>query len=132
MYFMAFLLILLVLHQITSLMTVLSQGDILTKAVRSPLSIQILFHLAWIVVSGVTLFRVSRRSPWANTQAVGILIGFAAHNLLWMLIWAQADYDRGRGLLWGLLLGVIGGAGFMLWWRTRCNSGMRENGESKS
>lgn len=130
--FAAFLLILLVLHQITSLMTVLSQGDILTKAVRSPLSIQILFHLAWIVIGSAALFRLGRRSPWANPRAVGILIGFAAYNLLWMLIWAQADYDRGRGLLWGLLLGVIGGAGLMLWWQTRRNLGTRENGESKS
>jgi len=113
-------------------MTVLSQADILMQAVQASPLIQVVLALAWMLVSGAALMRLWRRSPWASPQAVGILWGFAAYSLLRVLLTARADYDRGRGLLWGLLLGVIGITGAILWGRTRSNSGIGIQGESKS
>ena len=129
-----FFLILLCLHQITSAVTVLQQADIdiLRQATQPAPSLQALLSLVWVVVSGVGLLRLWRRSLWASTQAVGILLGFAAYSLLRLLLWAQADYDRGRGPLWVVLLCMIGVASLTLYWRTRGNSGMGMNGESKS
>lgn len=132
MYLLSLLLILLCLHQITSVVTVLPQLDILMQAVQPSLSIQIAVSLAWAIGSGTALLRLWRRSPWASAQAVGILLGFAAYSLLRLLLGARADYDRGRGLLWGILLGVIGVVSVVLWWRIRSNSGMGIDGESKS
>lgn len=126
------LLILLCLHQITSAVTVLQQADILRQATQPLPLIQVALNCAWAGVSGLTLLRLKWRSPWAKPQAVGILIGFAVYSLLRLLVWTQADYDRGRGMLWCLLLGVIGGAGMMLWWQARHDLGTRDNGESKN
>src|SRR5688500_2429237 len=127
-------LILLCLHQITSAITVLQQADIdiLRQATQPPPSIQALLSLLWTVTGAIALLRLWRRSPWASAQAIGILLGFAAYSLLRLLLWAQADYDLGRRLLWGVLLGVIGVASVTLYWRARGNSGMGMNGESKS
>jgi hypothetical protein len=127
-------LILLCLHQITSAGTVLQQADIdiLGQATQPPPSIQALLSLLWTITGGIALLRLWRRSPWASAQAVGILLGFAAYSLLRLLLWSRADYDRGRGLVWGILLGVIGVASLMLYWRTRSNFRDGMNGESKS
>jgi hypothetical protein len=132
--FITFFLILLCLHQITSAVTVLQQADIdiLRQAMQPPPSIQALLSLVWTIAGGIALLRLWRRSPWASAQAVGILLAFAAYSLLRLLVWARADYDRGRGLLWGILLSVIGVASVMLYRRARNNSGMGINGESKS
>jgi len=123
MYLIAFFLILLGLHQITSAVTVLQQADIdiLRQAMQPSPAIQALLGLAWVGASGVGLLRLWRRSPWASTQAVGILLGFAAYSLLKLLLWARADYDRGRGPLWAVLLCMIGVASLMVYWRTRSN-----------
>ena len=130
----AFFLILLGLHQITSAVTVLQQADIdiLRQAMQPLPALQVVLSLVWTVVSSVGLLRLWRRSPWASVQAVGILLAFAAYSLLRLLLWARADYDRSRGPLWGVLLGMIGVASLTLYWRTRSNSGMGMNGESKS
>jgi hypothetical protein len=129
-----FFLILLGLHQITSAITVLQQADIdiLRQAVQPAPPIQALLSLGWAVICGSALFRLWRRSPWASAQAVGILLAFAAYSLLRLLFGAQADYDRGRQSLWGVLLAMIGVASLILYRRTRSNSGMGMNGESKS
>lgn len=131
----AFFLILLCLHQITSAVTVLQQADIdiLRQATQPPPSIQALLSLLWTITGGIALLRLlGRRSPWASAQAVGILLGFAAYSLFRLLLWSQADYDRGRGLVWGVLLGVIGVASVMVYRRTRSNFRDRMNSESKS
>ena len=129
-----FFLILLCLHQITSAVTVLQQADIdiLRQATQPTPSLQALLSLGWTVIGGFALFRLWRRSPWASAQAVGILLAFAAYSLLRLLLWARADYDRSRGPLWGVLLGVIGVASLTLYWRTRSNFRDGMNGESKS
>lgn len=134
MYLITLFLILLCLHQITLALTVLQQADIdiLRQAIQPSPSIQALLSLLWTITGAIALLRLWRRSPWARAQAIGILLAFAAYNLIRMLLWARADYDQGRGLLWAVLLGVIGVASVRLFRQARRNSGMGMNGESKS
>lgn len=89
--------------QIISVFWVLMQTDISTGSaplrsmtLSGSLIADGLFGIAWVIASIIVMIRLARRRPYAAAAAGWLLVGLVGYGLLRLVLFAQADYDRGR------------------------------------
>lgn len=79
------------------------------------------FALFWAITLGALAIGLARRRRWAARWSLVILSNYGAFGVLWLVIYARSDYDRGRiafqAALTALLLALA--AGVLRWRRVR-------------
>jgi hypothetical protein len=81
------------------------------------------FGIALLIVA----WGLYRQRAWAIQQFWGIIAAYLAFSWVWLAIYAQADFDRGRLAFSSVTSGVLVG---LLWWlRLRLRKIFGENHE---
>lgn len=71
-----------------------------------PATLRIVIAGGWTIALAVLLFRLIRHDPKALHWTAPILTLYALTGLVWLLLFARADYDRGR-IGFQLVLAVV-------------------------
>jgi hypothetical protein len=79
------------------------------------------FALIWAVVLGALAVGLARRRAWARRWILIILSNYGAFGVLWLVIYARSDFDRGRIAFQAALtaLLIVLAAWMMRWRRVR-------------
>jgi hypothetical protein len=94
-----------ILILLTALLTVVQFGaavralqvpDALASNITLPLPLEGIASLLWAVISLVVMVLLWRRERRARLFAAWLAVGFSIYSLLRLLLFSQADYDRGR------------------------------------
>jgi len=79
------------------------------------------FALIWTMALGALAVGLARRRAWARRWILIILSNYGAFGVLWLVIYARSDFDRGRiafqAALTALLIALA--AWVMRWRRVR-------------
>lgn len=96
-------------------------GDYRALGVSYPPLLRAGFALAWAAALGWLALGLARRRRWARRWSLVILSNYGAFGVLWLVIYARSDYDRGRigfqAILTALLLALL--AWSLRWRRIR-------------
>ncbi len=88
------------------------------------------FALIWAAALGALAVGLARRRAWARRWILVILSNYGAFGVLWLVIYARSDYDRGRiafqAALTALLLAL---AAWALRWRRVRRAFQTQHGE---
>ncbi len=86
--------------------------------VSYPPELRALLAMAWCALLAALAVGLFRRKRWARRWILVILSNYGAFGVLWLVIFAQSDYSRGRigfqAALTALLLVILA---WMLRWR---------------
>lgn len=96
--------VILALFQIISAVNVLQLPAGLAADVAFPPILQAIFAMIWALLFTLTIVRVVRGKRYRLGYSGLLLLGFIAYSAGRLLIFAQADYDRGR---WPVLLVIV-------------------------
>lgn len=88
------------------------------------------FALIWAAALGALAVGLARRRRWAARWSLVVLSNYGAFGVLWLVIYARSDYDRGRiafqAALTALLLAL---AAWVLRWRRVRRAFQTQHGE---
>lgn len=87
---------LLAVVQIGATVRALQVPDALAAKVSLPLPLEAVAGLLWALLSLVVLALLWRRVRRARLYAAWLAVGFSIYSLIRLLLFSQADYDRGR------------------------------------
>lgn len=87
---------LLALFQGGAALRVLHIAPDLTAQIALSLPLEFVVSLLWTGTAALTARALWLRRPAAERQARALLAGFVGYSLLRLILFAQADYDRGR------------------------------------
>jgi hypothetical protein len=86
----------LALFQLGAAVRVLQVPDTLAAQVKLPFPLEFIASLLWALAAvGVFVLLWARRKD-AKLYAAWLAVGFSIYSLLRLLLFSQADYDRGR------------------------------------
>src|SRR5690242_9117258 len=125
-----FLTLLLALFQITNALTVLQLPDMITKRQILPVWLSVGLSLAWAVVFGLSAVHLCRRGLNAVRYANWLIAAFIGYSWLRLVIFTQADYDRGRLPFLSVL--CLLGLGLLVWRIGRSGQQSHSSGERLS
>jgi hypothetical protein len=96
-------------------------GDYRALGVSYPPLLRAGLALIWSAVLLATGAGLWNRHPWARRWLVVVLSNYGAFGVLWMIVFARADFARGRiafqAVVTALLVGLV--AWIMRWGRIR-------------
>lgn len=95
-YWLMTLLGILLLFQLSAAARALQVPPELAVQVSLPMPLQFVAGILWAVASLVILVRLWQRRPGSAQIAGWLIIAFCIYSLLRLLLFTQADYDRGR------------------------------------
>jgi hypothetical protein len=87
---------LLALFQAGAAFQVLHIPGTLAAQISLSLPLEFTASLLWAFLAGVDCIQLWRRRAGAQKNTVWLLIAFMIYTLLRLILFAQADYDRGR------------------------------------
>jgi len=87
---------LLALVQLGAAVRGLNVPDALADRISLPLPLEFVAGVLWALVSLGVLALLWRRERRARLYAAWLAVGFSIYSLLRLLLFSQADYDRGR------------------------------------
>jgi hypothetical protein len=87
---------LLAVIQVGAALRALTIPDELATRISLPVPLEFIAGLLWALLSLTVLYLLWRRERRALLYAAWLAIGFSIYSLLRLLLFSQADYDRGR------------------------------------
>jgi len=84
------------LYQIIFSLRVLQQHGTLDITSRVPPAIEAGISLIWGVVFVILVLGLLQRRLWAGRWVSWLIVGFISYKAIYIVLFAQADYDRGR------------------------------------
>jgi len=87
---------LLALVQFGAALRALSVPDELAARISLPVPLDFVAGLLWALLSLMALALLWRRERRARLYAAWLAVGFSTYSLLRLLLFSQAEYDRGR------------------------------------
>ena len=88
--------VLLALFQFGAAIRALQIPDALAAQISLPVPLEFIASLLWALLALVVLVTLWRRERRARLYAAWLAVGFSIYSLLRLLLFSQADYDRGR------------------------------------
>jgi hypothetical protein len=79
----------------------------LAAQISIPLPLEFITSGLWACLAAIVTIGLWQRRRGVEKKAVGLLIAFMIYSLLRLIVFARADYDRGRLVFLTLLLIVI-------------------------
>jgi hypothetical protein len=125
--FLIFLTLLLALFQITNALTVLQLPETITNRLSLPVWFNVGLSGAWALAFGFSAVHLCRRGINAVRYANWLIVAFIGYSWLRLVIFAQADYDRGRLPFLSVL--VLLGLVLLVWRITRTGQQHHSSGE---
>ncbi len=86
----------LLLFQISAAVRALQVPSELAAQISLPMPLQFVAGMLWAVAALVVVAGLWQRKPGSGRTAGWLLVGFSIYSLLRLLLFTQADYDRGR------------------------------------
>jgi hypothetical protein len=82
--------------QVGAALRALTMPDELAARISLPIPLEFIAGLLWAFLALIVLYLLWRRERRARLYAAWLAIGFSIYSLLRLLLFSQADYDRGR------------------------------------
>lgn len=95
------------LYQIIFALRVLQQNGTLSITGRVPPAIEASISLIWGVVFAILVLGLLQRRLWARRWVSWLIVGFISYKAIYIVLFAQADYDRGRVPFLLVMTGII-------------------------
>jgi len=87
---------LLALFQIGAAVRALQIPDALAAKISLPVPLEFIASLLWALLALTVLVTLWQRERRARLFTVWLAVGFSIYSLIRLLLFSQADYDRGR------------------------------------
>jgi hypothetical protein len=87
---------LLAVVQVGATVRALQVPDAVAARISLPLPLEAIASLLWVLLSLGVLALLWRRERRARLFAAWLAVGFSIYSLIRLLLFSQADYDRGR------------------------------------
>jgi len=87
---------LLAVVQLGTAVRALQIPDALVSQISLPVPLEFIASLLWMLLSLTVLVILWRRERRARLYAAWLAVGFSIYSLFRLLLFSQADYDRGR------------------------------------